>query len=34
MLRSDVEPQESAAADDDYKPRGAFYFMEDIDGQE
>jgi hypothetical protein len=35
MLRSDVEPQESAtAADGYYYPDGAFYYMEDADGQE
>ncbi len=35
MLRSDVEPQESAAtADKCYDPDGAYYYVEAADDQE
>ena len=35
MLRSDVEPQETdAVANEYYYPDGAYYFVEDADGQE
>jgi hypothetical protein len=34
MLRSDVEPQESAAADGYYHPDGVCYYVEAADDQE
>jgi hypothetical protein len=34
MLRSDGAQESAATADGYFFPDGAFYFMEDIDGQE